>query len=112
MPPSFALPEDETDIFVSLWVAYPEAAPFRGVHFMRTYWRLNPGVTLEQAQADLTGIASNLASVNIPTPKATTQERSCRCINGSLATSARRCSYFSARSAWCFLSRAPISPDC
>src|SRR5579863_2288510 len=62
MPATFALPEDETDICVSLWVAYPEAAPFRGVHFMRTYWRLNPGVTLEQAQADLTGIATRLAT--------------------------------------------------
>ena len=61
MPASFALPEDETDIFVSLWVAYPEAAPFRGVHFLHTYWRLNPGVTLDQAQADLTGIAGRLA---------------------------------------------------
>ena len=61
MPANFALPEDETDIFVSLWVAYPEAAPFRGVHFMQTYWRLNPGVTLEQAQADLSGIAGRLA---------------------------------------------------
>jgi len=61
MPQSFALPEDETDIFVSLWVAYPEAAPFRGVHFMRTYWRLNSDVTLDQAQADLSGIANQLA---------------------------------------------------
>ncbi len=61
MPANFALPEDETDIFVSLWVAYPEAAPFRGVHFMHTYWRLNPAVTIEQAQADLTGIADRLA---------------------------------------------------
>ena len=61
MPATFALPEDQTDVFVSLWVAYPEAAPYRGVHFMRTYWRLNSGVTLEQAQADLTGIASSLA---------------------------------------------------
>ena len=61
MPASFALPEDETDIFVSLWVAYPEAAPFRGVHFMHTYWRLSPGVTLEQAQADISGIAGRLA---------------------------------------------------
>jgi putative ABC transport system permease protein len=61
MPANFALPEDETDIFVSLWVAYPEAAPFRGVHFLHTYWRLNPGVTLDQAQADLTGIAGRLA---------------------------------------------------
>jgi predicted permease len=62
LPATFALPEDETDIFVSLWVAYPEAAPFRGVHFMRTYWRLDPGVTLEQAQADLAGIAGRLAT--------------------------------------------------
>jgi predicted permease len=61
MPANFALPEDDTDIFVSLWVAYPEAAPFRGVHFMRTYWRLNPGVRLDQAQADLSGIAGRLA---------------------------------------------------
>src|SRR6201996_7779170 len=61
MPESFALPEDETDIFVSLWVGYPEAAPFRGVHFMHTYWRLNPGVTIDQAQADLSGIANQLA---------------------------------------------------
>ena len=61
MPANFALPEDETDIFVSLWVAYPEAAPFRGVHFMKTYWRLNPSVTLDQAQADLSAIAGRLA---------------------------------------------------
>ena len=61
MPATFALPEDETDIFVSLWVVYPEAAPFRGVHFMRTFWRLNSGVTLEQAQSDVTGIADRLA---------------------------------------------------
>jgi putative ABC transport system permease protein len=61
MPAHFTLPEDETDIFVSLWVAYPEAAPFRGVHFMHTYWRLNQDVTLEQAQADLSAIADRLA---------------------------------------------------
>jgi putative ABC transport system permease protein len=62
MPRGFDLPEDHADVFVSLWVAYPEAAPWRGVHFMRTYWRLKPGVTVEQAQADLTGIATRLAS--------------------------------------------------
>ena len=54
-------PKSETDIFVSLWVAYPEAALSRGVHFLHTYWRLNPGVTLDQAQAELTGIAGRLA---------------------------------------------------
>ena len=36
MPNSFALPESNADVFVSLWVAYPEAACARGVHFMRS----------------------------------------------------------------------------
>jgi len=61
MPASFALPSGHADVFVSLWVAYPEAAPYRGVHFMRTYWRLKPGVTLSQAQADMSMIDGRLA---------------------------------------------------
>ncbi|MGB2670581.1 MAG: ABC transporter permease [Candidatus Acidiferrum sp.] len=63
MPPGFAPPEEHADIYVSLWVAYPEAAPFRGVHFMRTYWRLEPGVTLAQAQADISSIDHRLAEL-------------------------------------------------
>lgn len=61
MPAGFVLPREHADVFVSLWVAYPEAAPYRGVHFMRTYWRLKPGVTLSQAQADLSAIDHRLA---------------------------------------------------
>jgi len=61
MPANFALPREHADVFVSLWVAYPEAAPYRGVHFMRTYWRLKPGVTLSQAQADISTIDRRLA---------------------------------------------------
>jgi putative ABC transport system permease protein len=61
MPADFALPREHADVFVSLWVAYPEAAPYRGVHFMRTYWRLKPGVTLSQAQADMSTIDRRLA---------------------------------------------------
>ena len=61
MPASFTLPSGHADVFVSLWVAYPEAAPYRGVHFMRTYWRLKPGVTLSQAQADMSLIDGRLA---------------------------------------------------
>lgn len=61
MPASFTLPSGHADVFVSLWVAYPEAAPYRGVHFMRTYWRLKPGVTLSQAQADMSMIDGRLA---------------------------------------------------
>ena len=61
MPAGFALPGEHADVFVSLWVAYPEAAPYRGVHFMRTYWRLKPGVTLSQAQGDISTIDRRLA---------------------------------------------------
>jgi putative ABC transport system permease protein len=61
MPAGFTLPREHADIFVSLWVAYPEAAMFRGVHFMHTYWRLKPGVTLTQAQAELRAIDRRLA---------------------------------------------------
>jgi len=61
MPAGFALPGERADVFVSLWVAYPEAAPYRGVHFMRTYWRLKPDVTLSQAQADMSTIDRQLA---------------------------------------------------
>jgi putative ABC transport system permease protein len=61
MPSSFGLPKEPADIFVSLWVAYPEAAPFRGVHFMHTYWRLKPRVTLTQAQAEIAQVDNRLA---------------------------------------------------
>jgi len=61
MPAGFAPPEERADVYVSLWAAYPEAAPYRGVHFMRTYWRLKPEVTLAQAQADISLIDRRLA---------------------------------------------------
>ena len=61
LPANFALPRDHAEVFVSLQVAYPEAAAFRGVHFMDSYWRLKPGVTLAQAQADVLAIDRHLA---------------------------------------------------
>jgi predicted permease len=61
MPPDFVLPREHADIFVSLWVDDPGAARYRGVHFMHTYWRLRPGVTLAQAQSEMSGIDSGLA---------------------------------------------------
>src|SRR5271167_817323 len=61
MPNDFSLPKEPADVFVSLWVAYPEAAPDRGVHFMHTYWRLKPGVTLTQAQADIAQVDRRLS---------------------------------------------------
>src|SRR6202000_3201623 len=61
LPSAFALPKEPADVFVSLWVAYPEAAAFRGVHFMHTYWRLKPGVTVSQAQAEMAQVDRRLA---------------------------------------------------
>ena len=61
MPASFTPPREHADVFVSLWVGYPEAAAYRGVHFMHAYWRLKPGVTLAQAQTDMATIDRRLA---------------------------------------------------
>jgi predicted permease len=61
MPRDFSLPQATPDIFVSLWAAYPSAAAERDVHFMHTYWRLKPGLTLTQAQADLAQVDRRLA---------------------------------------------------
>ena len=61
MPRNFALPRELADVFLSLWAGYPEAAPERGVHFMHTYWRLKPGATLAQAQAEIAQADHRLA---------------------------------------------------
>jgi putative ABC transport system permease protein len=61
MPSDFSLPKELADVFVSLWVAYPEEAPDRSVHTMHTYWRLKPGVTLTQAQADIAQVDRRLS---------------------------------------------------
>jgi putative ABC transport system permease protein len=61
MPADFALPRERADIFVSLAVADPGAASQRGVHFMHSYWRLKPGATLAQAQAEMLAIDSHLS---------------------------------------------------
>ena len=61
MPKDFTLPKELADVFVSLWVGYPDAADERDVHFMHTYWRLKPGVRLAQAQAEITEADHRLA---------------------------------------------------
>jgi predicted permease len=62
MPARFAVPEYRLDLFVSLRVVYPEAADYRGVHFMRSYWRLKPGVTVAQAESRMAAIDARLAA--------------------------------------------------
>jgi len=61
MPRQFVLPTHHADVFVSLWVADPRAAQERDVHFLHTYWRLKPGVSIAQAQADIAPIDRRLA---------------------------------------------------
>jgi len=61
MPRDFTLPKELADVFVSLWVGYPDAAAERDVHFMHTYWRLKPGVPLAQAQAEIAHVDRRLA---------------------------------------------------
>ena len=61
MPRDFTLPRELADVFVSLWAGYPEDAPDRDVHSMHTYWRLKPGATLPQAQAEIAQADHRLA---------------------------------------------------
>ncbi|HKN76426.1 MAG TPA: ABC transporter permease [Candidatus Acidoferrum sp.] len=63
MPANFVPPREHADVFVSLWVAYPDGASERDVHFMHTYWRLNAGVTLSQAQAEISAMDHRLAEL-------------------------------------------------
>jgi len=53
MGAEFVLPEQKADLYVPLWVAYPTAAPERGVHFLRPVFRLRSGVAPAAARADL-----------------------------------------------------------
>ncbi|HJU55735.1 MAG TPA: ABC transporter permease [Pyrinomonadaceae bacterium] len=61
MRPDFSMPLESPDVWVALRVANPLAAGVRGVHFLRTYLRLKPDVTLAQAQTEMEGISSRLA---------------------------------------------------
>jgi len=61
MPASFASPRDNTEAWTAVHVSNPVAANFRGVHFLRTYARLAPGATLEQARAEMQLIDKSLA---------------------------------------------------
>jgi putative ABC transport system permease protein len=56
MPADFIMPAETPDVWVSVRVVNPIAAQFRGVHFLRTYIRLKPGVSLSQALGEMEGI--------------------------------------------------------
>lgn len=62
MPATFVTPRENTEAWTPVHVSNPVAANFRGVHFLRTYGRLAPGVTIEQARAEMKVIDQNLAA--------------------------------------------------
>jgi putative ABC transport system permease protein len=61
LPASFTSPYGTPDVWIPLRVGNPVAADVRGVHFLRTFFRLKPGVTTEQAQAEMNLVAERLA---------------------------------------------------
>lgn len=62
MPASFVTPRDNTEAWTPVHVSNPVAANHRGVHFLRSYGRLAPGVTIEQARVEMQVIDRNLAA--------------------------------------------------
>lgn len=66
MPPGFSYP-GETDLWEQL--EWDLSHHVRSAHFMESVARLKPGVTVEQAQRDLTGLTTRLAAENRATNK-------------------------------------------
>src|SRR6185295_9908576 len=62
MPATFVTPRVNTEAWTPVHVSNPLAANFRGVHFLRTYGRLAPGVNIEQARSEMKVIDANLAA--------------------------------------------------
>ena len=62
--PDFAMPEGEADVFVPLRVGYPVGAKYRGVHFLRSVFRMKSGVSLAAARAELDAACSRMAELH------------------------------------------------
>ena len=63
MPANFKSPRDQAEAWGALRVIYPVAAAYRGVHFLQTFARLKPGVTIAQAQSEMSFIDQRLAEL-------------------------------------------------
>ena len=62
MPAGFNSPADNSESWSPVHVSNALAASFRSVHFLRTYGRLAPGVTIDQARAEMQLIDKDLAT--------------------------------------------------
>jgi putative ABC transport system permease protein len=63
LPPGFQLPQTDAQLFVPMQVGYPEAADARVAHFMDTAARLRDGVSVAEAQAQVTAVAKRLSGL-------------------------------------------------
>jgi putative ABC transport system permease protein len=62
MPSGFKSPRENAEAWTPVHISNPVAANVRSVHFLRTYGRLAPGVTLPQASAEMRLIDQQLAA--------------------------------------------------
>jgi putative ABC transport system permease protein len=60
----FVMPEREADVFVPVRVGYPAGAKYRGVHFLRSVYRLGPGVALAAARSELDSACRRMAALH------------------------------------------------
>jgi len=60
MPARFALPTDESRLWVAMQVAYAESVPVRNARFMSVVARIRDGTARSAAQAELNGLASRM----------------------------------------------------
>src|SRR5438445_9067182 len=60
MPRRFGMPTGESQLWVTMHVAYAESVPVRNARFMFAVARLRAGVTGAAAQAELTGLANRM----------------------------------------------------
>ena len=61
MPAGFKSPRDDSALWLPIRVGDPPGSAYRGVHYLHTYYRLRPGVTLAQAAAEMEALDKRLA---------------------------------------------------
>ena len=61
MPPDFFFPVRDSELWTP-WAMEPEEANGRGDHYVRAVARLKPGITIEQANAEVEAIAARLSN--------------------------------------------------
>lgn len=64
LPPGFKLPLEEVDMLALVRAVVPDGAAERGVHFLRTFCLLKPGVSIQDAQSEMRTIDQQLEEID------------------------------------------------